>query len=123
MTLYNEGKTDREIAEAVFASTSVVGVWRRKQGLPSNREKQKAAKAAGPPVAQPPASTPPSPAERPLALPKARGQVELSVELNGCAFALRAPDLAGAAWAYEYAGRLLEDMRQAAALVKEAGND
>jgi len=122
MALYNEGKTDRQIAEAVFVSPGVVGVWRRKQGLPSNREnqeKQNAVKAPEPPeptptVLEPPASAPPSSTDRPLALPRARGPVELSVELNGCAFALRAPDLEGAAWAYEYAGRLLDDMRKAA---------
>lgn len=43
------------------------------------------------------------------------GPVELSVELDGRAFALRAPDLEGAERIYEYAGRLLEDMRRIAA--------
>ncbi len=38
----------------------------------------------------------------------------MSVELNGCSFALRAPDLEGAARAYEYAGQLLKDMAKAA---------
>ncbi len=38
MALYSEGKTDREIAEAVFASPGVVGVWRRKrQSRPLSR--------------------------------------------------------------------------------------
>lgn len=57
----------------------------------------------------PPPASPPS---RPLALPAMKGPVELSVELDGRAFALRAPDLEGAAWIHEYAGRLLEDMRR-----------
>ncbi len=47
------------------------------------------------------------------------GPVELSVEMDGHAFALRAPDLEGAAQIYEYAGRLLEDVKQAAAKLKE----
>lgn len=41
------------------------------------------------------------------------------MELDGHAFALRAPDLEGAARIYEYAGRLLEDVKQAAAKLKE----
>lgn len=105
MALYNEGKTDRQIAAAVFVSPGVVGVWRREQGLPSNREnqeKQSGVKVPEPPAPTPtapesPASAPPSSMDRPLALPRARGPVELSVELNGCAFALRAPDLEGTA--------------------------
>lgn len=45
--------------------------------------------------------------------------MELSVELDGKSFALRAPDLEGAAWIHAYAGRLLEDMRQIAMNLKE----
>ena len=37
--------------------------------------------------------------------------VDLSVELNGCAFALRAPNLEAAARVHACAGKLLEDMR------------
>lgn len=48
-----------------------------------------------------------------------KGSVELSVELDGKSFALRAPDLEGAAWIHAYAGRLLEDMRQIAMKLKE----
>ena len=51
--------------------------------------------------------------------PAMKGPVELSVEMDGHAFALRAPDLEGAAQIYEYAGRLLEDVKQAAAKLKE----
>ena len=47
------------------------------------------------------------------------GPIELSVELDGHAFALRAPDLEGAARIYEYAGRLLEDISQAFGKLKE----
>ncbi len=124
-TLYEEGHSDGVIAKELGTTRDAVAFWRRKQGLASNREKQKAAKAPIPPAVTPPtpgpsAPDPSPPAERSLALPKARGQVELSVEVNGCAFALRAPDLEGAAWAYEYAGRLLSDMRKTAEMPGEA---
>ncbi len=116
MALYNEGKTGRQIAEAVFVSTGVVGTWRRKQGLPASRETRKKHSVAKPselPVSPPMAPGPPVFAPPPV-LSKAAGPVALSVELNGCSFALRAPDLEGAARAYEYAGRLLRDMVEAA---------
>ncbi len=127
-TLYDEGLLDGAIASELGIKATTVSFWRRTQGLPSNWEKQKkqnAVKAPEPPVVpptvlEPTAPDPPPPVEHPLALPKARGQIELSVELNGCAFALRAPDLEGAAWAYEYAGRLLSDMKKAAELVRGA---
>lgn len=45
--------------------------------------------------------------------------MELSVEMDGHAFALRAPDLEGAERIYEYAGLLLKDISQAAAKLKE----
>ncbi len=41
------------------------------------------------------------------------------MELDGHAFALRAPDLEGAERIYEYAGELLKDMGQAAKLKEE----
>jgi len=96
---------------------NAVGSWRRKQGLLSNREKQTAAEAPVPPAALPPSPEPSAPdplssTNRPLALPRARGPVDLSVELNGCAVALRAPDLEGAARVYEYAGRLLKELTE-----------
>jgi len=106
MALYNEGKTDQQIAEAVFISDSMVGVWRRKQGLPANRKTPKKQSAAKPPV------TPASP-------PTATGPVALSVELDGWSFALRAPDLEGAVRAYACAGRLLESMTKEAGVCAE----
>jgi len=125
--LYDKGLLDGEIAAELGIKETSVGFWRRTQNLPSNRErreKQKTANAPVPSAAPPPtpelsAPDPSPPAERPLALPKVRDQVELSVELNGCAFALRAPDLDGAAWAYKYAGRLLDDMRKTAEMPGE----
>lgn len=59
----------------------------------------------------------------PLALPVAKGPVELSVELNGRAFALRAPDLESAERIYKYVGQLLKDMGQATAKLKEEMDD
>jgi len=105
MALYNEGKTDQEIAEAVFVHRATVGLWRRTRGLPPNWGREKAAKASAPP-----ASSPPAPERSGVS----SDEVKLSVELNGCAFALRAPTLEGAAWAYEYAGRLLDFIKKAA---------
>lgn len=52
-----------------------------------------------------------------------KGPIELSVEMDGHAFALRAPDLEGAERIHEYAGRLLKDMVQAAAKLKEGIDD
>lgn len=49
--------------------------------------------------------------------------MELSVELDGRAFALRAQDLDGAAWIHEYAGRLLADMGRIAEKLKEEADD
>lgn len=45
------------------------------------------------------------------------------MELDGWAFALRAPDLESAAWIHEYAGRLLEELGQIAVKLKEEMND
>ena len=42
--------------------------------------------------------------------PDLTGPLALSVELNGCAFSLRAPDAESAARIYEYAERLLRDL-------------
>lgn len=107
--LYDQGRADAEIAAEVGATASAVAFWRRKLGLPANHARQAPAKATV--------------EERPLRLPSARGPVELSVELDGRAFALRAPDLEGAAWIHEYAGKLLEDMGQIAAKMKEEMDD
>ena len=88
---------------------------RRGLGLPTNLERHP------PPQEDPePKAAPlPSPPSRTLALPARKGPVELSVEMDGRAFALRAPDLEGAAWIHEYAGRLLGDMGRLAAKLEE----
>lgn len=111
--LYDEKKTDSEIAEAVGVTRSTICAWRRGLQLPPNppSEENHEPKAAPPPPVSPPS--------RPLALPAMKGPVELSVEMDGHAFALRAPDLGGAERIYEYAGHLLKDMEQAAAKLKE----
>lgn len=102
-TLYDQKLSDVEIAGEVGATASAVAYWRRGLGLPANLERH-----------------PPS---QPLALLTKKGPVELSVEMGGRAFTLRAPDLEGAAWIYEYAGRLLEDMGQIAMKLKEEMDD
>lgn len=119
--LYDEGLLDAEIAKEVGITERAVGFWRRTQGLPSNRDRPKADKAPPQEGTVPEAAPEPplihSPPGRPLALPALAGPVELSVEVRGCVFGLRAPDLEGLAWVYEYAGRLLRDM------TKEAENE
>lgn len=116
-TLYDQKLSDAEIAGRVGATASAVAYWRRGLGLLANQElRPPPLEALGSKPAPPPPVSPPS---RPLALPAMKGPVELSVEMDGHAFALRAPDLEGAAQSYEYAGRLLEDVKQAAAKLKE----
>lgn len=94
-TLYDEKMSDAEIAGRVGTTASAVAYWRRGLGLPANPGQHP------PPQEEPePKVIPPPPAShpsRPLALPSVKGPLELSVELDGRAFALRAPDLDGAA--------------------------
>lgn len=100
-TLYDEKLSDAEIAGKVGATTSAVAYWRRGLGLPANQElRPPPLEALGPKSATPPPASPPS---RPLALPAMKVPVDLSVEMDGHAFALRAPDLEGAERIYEYA--------------------
>lgn len=116
--LYDQKLSDTEIAGKVGATASAVAFWRRGLGLPANPERRPPPQQEDPePKATPP--PPASPPARPLTLPAKKGPVELSVELDGRAFALRAPDLEGAEQIYEYAGRLLKDMVQTAAELKE----
>ena len=97
--LYNEGWTDKEIAKMVGVVPSTLCSWRSRQGLPPNLRPSKETKAS-----------PPAAPEKPIPSEKA-GPVELSVELDGCAFALRAPDLEPAARVHAGGGKLLADMR------------
>lgn len=116
-TLYDQKLSDAEIAGKVGATPSAVAYWRRGLGLPANPERRPPSQPEDP---EP--KTVPSP-PRSLALPTVKGPVELSVELDGRAFALRAPDLEGAAWIHEYAGHLLEDMGRTAEKLKEETDD
>lgn len=117
--LYDQNLSDAEIAGRVRATASAVACWRRGLGLPANPGQRPPPQEEAKPVPSP-SSTPPP---RPLALPAVKGPVELSVELDGRAFALRAPDLEGAVWIHAYAGRLLEDMSQIAVKLKEGTCD
>ena len=107
--MYDAGKSDREIAEALGISRNTVYHWRFIQNLPPNTRK------AGRPKETEPKASPP----RPLALPVAKGPMKMDVR----AFALRAPDLEGAAWIHEYAGQLLKDVGRIAAKLKEGTDD
>lgn len=120
--LYDQKLSDAEIAGRVGTTASAVPFWRRGLGLPANLGRHPPSRSENPePKAEPP--PPVSQPSRPLALPITKGPVELSVEMDGRAFALRAPDLEGAAWIHAYAGRLLKDMGQATAKLKEEMND
>lgn len=122
--LYDQKLSDAEIAAEVKTTPTAVAYWRRGQGLPANgassgpRQTGSGEERRPPPMENPESRAalkpPASPPSRPLALPAMKGPIELSVELDGYAFALRAPDLEGAARIHEYAGRLLKDMEQAA---------
>ena len=96
--MYDAGKSDREIAEVLGISRNTVYHWRFVQNLPSNTRKVERQKKTEPKAAP----------SRPLA---------------GRAFALRAPDLEGAAWIHGYAGQLLEGMGRIAAKLKEEANN
>ena len=116
-TLYDQKLTDTEIAGEVGATASAVAYWRRGLGLPANLERHP------PPQDPEPKAAPfPFPPSQPLALLTTQGPVELSVEMDGRAFTLRAPDLEGAAWIHEYAGRLLGDMGRIAAELEEGAS-
>lgn len=139
--LYDQKLTDAEIAGEVGTTASAVAFWRRSLGLPANPgqhsppwEEPKSKAAPSPPVSPPsqppvlpanggPAGTRRSPRRQAgteqSVISSDKGSVELSVELDGKSFALRAPDLEGAARIHAYAGRLLEDMRQIAMNLKE----
>lgn len=105
--LYEQGLSDGKIAAEVGTTGGAVAFWQRRLKLPANPE-PRAAPEAPPPKESPP-EAPPLP-ERPLSLPKVKGPIELSVEMKDCAFAVRAPDLEGLAWIYDYAGKLLRKM-------------
>lgn len=120
--LYDLKLSDAEIAGKVGTTASAVAFWRRGQGLPANLGRRPSSRPENPePKSAPP--PPVSPPSRPLALPITKGPVEMSVEMAGHAFALRAPDLEGAERIYEYAGQLLKDMGQATAKLKEETDD
>lgn len=118
-TLYGEGRNDAEIARALGLVPSTIAKWRRSEGLPSVRslKKRRALEAMKSETASAPEPLAPRPQLLPLS--EQAGPVELSIDVQGCALSLRAPDLEGAAWIHAYAGRLLEDMRQIAMKLKE----
>lgn len=129
--LYEEGRHDLEIAAAVGVSKVTVFRWRHAQGLPPNGTRRPVPPpentASASELSEPPeigvGDAKLAPPSRPLALPITKGPVEMSVEMGGHAFSLRAPDLEGAERIYEYAGRLLKDMGQATAKLKEETYD
>lgn len=133
--LCEEGRTDREVGEALGVAPSTVCKWRKAEGLPANRKPRKPGpgRTEAPPEVMPnlpkearpeplPANEVPGKRKRNRACP-GEGPVALEVELMGCAFSLRAADLAGAARVYQFAGRVLDDMSHTYERRKEAGNE
>ncbi len=127
LALCEEGRTDRKIGEALGVAPSTVCKWRKAEGLPSSRWRN-VSKEPGPAERLPGQRTEPPPAQpeeagaRAESEPRTRaltasgvpaagaGSVALSLEFQGCAFSLRAPELEQAARMHEYAGRVLADL-------------
>lgn len=111
--LYAQGWPDGRIAAEVGVPASAVAFWRRGQNLPPNKEGPSLPKAVpetAVPETEVPETAPETEKAEPGKTPALTGPLSLSVELNGCAFSLRAPDAESAARIYEYAGRLLGDL-------------
>ena len=120
--LYEEGKSDIDIADKVGASVSAITAWRHRNRLkiknptPRKTPERTSAPAKVPPIENPvqaPAVTVEPAADttnKPnLDAPILCGPVELSFSIAGCSCSLSAPDRATAAWAAEYLCGIVEN--------------
>jgi hypothetical protein len=122
--LYEEGKSDVDIADMVGATASAIAAWRRLNRLTSQSPPGRKSSAPAPvkeslaPIAVPPPE--PKPAadisveeDRPATVKKPipekehrtkqpDGPVKLAFSLAGCTCELTAPDIASAAWMAEH---------------------
>lgn len=94
LNLWEEGKTDPEIAEAVGVSAQTIKVWRKREGLKSNYDPAFARKpkvTVKEVLVEPEAETVDAPDGNGPAKTKPDGPVELHLELCGGWARLRAP--------------------------------
>ena len=130
--LYEEGKSDVDIADMVGATASAIAAWRRLNRLTSQNPPGRKSSAPAPidaptqtpvkvplaPIAAPPPEpkpvagipveeTRPVAEKKPLPAKESRikqsdGPVELALSIAGCACELTAPDIASAVWMAEH---------------------
>ena len=100
--LYEEGKSDIDIADLVGASAGAITAWRYRNHLRSKNPPVHRAPVPQNPA--PPAMEEPSPKEETPAVmelpntPQPHGPVDLSISIAGCTCSLAAPDQASAVW-------------------------
>lgn len=120
--LYEEGKSDLDIADMVGASVGAITAWRHRNRLKSNNPApRKASERTLAPVKVPAVENPvqaPAGTGEPAAdttnkpnldAPNLCGPVELSFSIAGCSCSLSAPDTAAAAWAAKYLCGIVEN--------------
>lgn len=120
--LYEEGKSDVDIADMVGASVSAITAWRHRNRLKiKNPTRRKAPERTSAPAKVPPIENPvqaPAVTVEPAAdttnkpnldAPILCGPVELSFSIAGCSCSLSAPDRATASWAAEYLCGIVEN--------------
>ena len=120
--LYEEGKSDLDIADMVGASVGAITAWRHRNRLKSkNPTPRKALERTSAPAKVPPIE---NPAQTPvvtvepaadttdkpnLDAPILCGPVELSFSIAGCSCSLSAPDTTAASWAAKYLCGIVEN--------------
>lgn len=120
--LYEEGKSDLDIADMVGASVGAITAWRHRNRLKiKTPTPRKAPERTPAPVKLPPIENPaqtPAVTDEPTAGTTNKpnldalnlcGPVELSFSIAGCACSLSAPDTATAAWAAKYLCGIVEN--------------
>lgn len=120
--LYEEGKSDLDIADMVGASVGAITAWRHRNRLKSkNPAPRKAPERTSAKVKVPPIENPvqaPAVMVEPTAdttnkpnldAPILHGPVELSFSIAGCSCSLSAPDTTAASWAAKYLCSIVEN--------------
>ena len=120
--LYEEGKSDLDIADMVGASVGAITAWRHRNRLKSkNPTPRKAPERTSAPAKVPPIENPvqaPTVTVEPAAdttnkpnldAPILCGPVGLSFSIAGCSCSLSAPDTTAASWAAKYLCGIVEN--------------
>lgn len=120
--LYEEGKSDLDIADMVGASVSAITAWRHRNRLKiKNPTPRKAPESTSDPAKLPPIENPaqtPAVTGEPAADITNKpnldalnlcGPVELSFSIAGCSCSLSAPDTTAASWAAKYLCGIVEN--------------